>query len=109
MTNGLRCSRLSPLLLCLSRMRRLRRLCVMASLQLEGGEFYSATLRAILHRDYGVTVGAYSYGPCTSPGAFPPGVIVGRYVSVGPGVRVFLRNHPTDRFSLHPFFFNHNL
>jgi virginiamycin A acetyltransferase len=34
---------------------------------------------------------------------------VGRYVSMAPGVRVFLRNHPLERLSLHPFFYNHQL
>ena len=91
------------------RARYLRRLCVALLLRLEGGEFYSGTLRLILERNHGVHVGAFSYGPCTIPGAFPRGVIVGRYVSVGPGVQVFLRNHPLDRFSMHPFFYNHKL
>jgi acetyltransferase-like isoleucine patch superfamily enzyme len=40
------------------------------------------------------------------PGEFPPGVTIGRYVSVGPGVRVFRRNHPMDRLSMHPYFYN---
>jgi acetyltransferase-like isoleucine patch superfamily enzyme len=40
------------------------------------------------------------------PGAWPRGVTVGRYVSVGSGVLVFVRNHPLDRLSLHPFFYN---
>jgi acetyltransferase-like isoleucine patch superfamily enzyme len=48
----------------------------------------------------------YSYGECFTPGAFPPGTIVGRYVSVADGVRAFSRNHPMRRLSLHPFFYN---
>lgn len=51
----------------------------------------------------------YSYGPCLVPGGFPPGVKVGRYVSVASGVQVLLRNHPMDRLSTHPFFFNQKL
>jgi acetyltransferase-like isoleucine patch superfamily enzyme len=36
-------------------------------------------------------------------------VSVGRYVSVAHGVRFFLRNHPMDRLSTHPYFFNRRL
>ncbi len=42
-------------------------------------------------------------------GSWTKGVIVGRYVSVGPGVRVFLRKHTLDWLSMHPFFYNHEL
>jgi hypothetical protein len=38
--------------------------------------------------------------------SFPAGVTVGRYVSVAAGVRIALRNHPLDRISTHPFFYN---
>ena len=80
--------------------------CVSLALRLEGGSCFSATLRRILIAYHGVEVGAYSYGECIIPGAFPPGVTVGRYVSVASGVRVFLRNHPYERLSMHPFFYN---
>jgi acetyltransferase-like isoleucine patch superfamily enzyme len=43
------------------------------------------------------------------PGSWPHGVKVGRYVQVASGVRILLRNHPLDRLSLHPFFFNSQL
>jgi acetyltransferase-like isoleucine patch superfamily enzyme len=78
-------------------------------MRLEKGDFYSATLREILMKYHDVQVGAYSYGECTIPGSFPPGVTVGRYVSVASGVRILLRNHPLDWLSTHPFFFNSNL
>ena len=74
--------------------------------RLEAGEFYSYTLRKILCRCHGVSVGAYSYGMCLVPGVIPAGVTFGRYCSVGHGLRVFLRNHPYDRLSMHPFFYN---
>ena len=92
-----------------SRSPRFRGMCMTLALRLEGGEFYSATVRRILESCHGVRVGAYSYGACMVPGAFQPGVTVGRYVSVGPDVRVFLRDHPLDRLSIHPFFFNIHL
>ena len=53
-----------------------------------------------------VHVGSYSYGECMKPGVFPPTVSVGRYVSVGPGVRVYTQNHPLDRLSTHPLFYD---
>ena len=88
---------------------RLHRTCLNLALRWEGGEFYSATARKIFQEYHGVSIGAYSYGACFVPGAFDRNVRIGRYVSVGPGVRVFLRNHPLDRLSLHPFFYNSKL
>jgi acetyltransferase-like isoleucine patch superfamily enzyme len=78
-------------------------------MRLEGGEFYSATLRRILQDYHGVRVGAYSYGECMIPSAFPAGVTIGRYVSIASGVRILLRNHPLNWLSTHPFFFNSQL
>jgi virginiamycin A acetyltransferase len=76
------------------------------ALRLEGGPFRSATARELLRRRYGVEVGAYSYGACLRPGAFPPGVTVGRYVSMANEVAVFRRNHPVERLSMHPYFYS---
>lgn len=109
MTGELRSCAMSEALLRAYRVPALRRAAVAVALRREGGEFRSATLRAILLRYHGVRVGAYSYGPCMVPGALPEGVTVGRYVSMAAGVRVFRRNHPLERFSQHPFFFNHDL
>lgn len=105
----LRRSQLAPLLLGAYRHRVLRKLSLFLIRHLEGGEFYSSTLRKILEHYHGVSVGAYSYGECMIPGVFPAGVTVGRYVSIASGVRVFLRNHPLDRLSMHPFFYNSRL
>jgi acetyltransferase-like isoleucine patch superfamily enzyme len=73
--------------------------------RLEGGEMRSASLRWIMQRCHGVEVGEYSYG-CFDPVRFPRGTRVGRYASVGPGVAAYRRNHPLDRLSLHPCFYN---
>jgi acetyltransferase-like isoleucine patch superfamily enzyme len=73
---------------------------------MEGGPFRSATARRLLAERWGVTVGAYAYGACLRPGQLPPGVTVGRYVSMANEVAVFRRNHPTDRLSMHPAFYN---
>ncbi|MEM6315025.1 MAG: antibiotic acetyltransferase, partial [Planctomycetota bacterium] len=50
-----------------------------------------------------------SYGACFEPGAWPPGVVVGRYTSVAQGVRVFNQNHPLGWLSTHPFFYDPRL
>lgn len=75
--------------------------------RLEGGEMLSSSLRQVMHRLHGVEVGLHSYG-CFDPARFA-NCTIGRYVSIGPGVRVFRRNHPTDRISLHPYFYNTRL
>lgn len=104
--------RRSPAAQCFSALYRfspLRRYCARAILLLENGPFFSESIRRVLWRYHGVAVGAYSYGECLNGGAFPRGVVVGRYVSMASGVRVFLRDHPMDRLSTHPFFFNREL
>jgi len=105
----LRRSKLSSTIVSAYRWKHLRRWCLAAVHRFEGGDFYSQSLRIILEKYHGVIAGAYSYGEGLIPGAFPAGVIIGRYVSIAPGVRVFLRNHPTDRLSTHPFFYNSRL
>jgi hypothetical protein len=83
----------------------LRRLLVRLISRLEGGEMRSSTLRIIMSRCHGVQVSAHSYG-CFDPLRFPPGTSIGRYASVGRGVVAYRRNHPLDRLSLHPYFYN---
>jgi virginiamycin A acetyltransferase len=109
MSAELQRSALSPLLLSAYRREPLRRFVVKYCYKFEGGDFYSATLRDILERFHGVTAGAYSYGEGLIPGAFPAGVNIGRYVSIAAGVLILLRNHPLNRLSTHPFFFNRHL
>ena len=91
------------------RTKFLRRASLKLVTDIEGGRFYSRTLRAILHRYYGVKVGDYSYGPCLIPGEWPRGISVGRYTSIADGVKVFRRNHPAERVAMHPFFYNAKL
>ena len=76
------------------------------ALSLEGGHFFSITARKIMLERYGVSIGEYSYGACFEPGIFGPGTTVGRYVSISPRIRIIQANHPIDRLSTHPFFFN---
>jgi virginiamycin A acetyltransferase len=54
----------------------------------------------------GVRIGAFSYGGCFTPGVVPNGVVIGRYVSMAHGIRIFRRDRFLDWLSLHPFFFN---
>lgn len=99
-------SRLARTLMPLYRVRRLRKLVLRVCRRLEGGPFFSSTLRQILARFHDVEVGAYSYGDVLKPGLLPPGSRVGRYVSSAEGLLVLRRNHPIDRLSQHPFFYN---
>jgi virginiamycin A acetyltransferase len=75
---------------------------------LEGGQMRSSSLRLLMAGVHGVEVGAHSYG-CFDPVRFPPGISIGRYVSVGPNVAAYRRNHPMDRLSLHPYFYRPEL
>lgn len=72
----------------------------------EGGEVCSPTLRVLLEEHCGVHVGMYSYGVCLTPGGLPPGTWVGNYCSLADGLAILRRNHPFDRISQHPLFFN---
>ncbi len=107
--NELRASVIGSLLVKAYRWQALRRYCILFCHKFEGGDFYSATLREILEKYHGVTAGAYSYGEGLIPASFPPGVTIGRYVSIATGAQILIRNHPLNFLSLHPFFFNHNL
>lgn len=78
-------------------------------MRLEGGQFFSRTARMIIQKYYSVEVGDYSYGPCMIPGALPPGTRVGRYCSIAEGLAVHRRNHPIERITQHPFFYNSSL
>ncbi|MDO1480747.1 CatB-related O-acetyltransferase [Rhodococcus ruber] len=77
--------------------------------KLEGGEFYSGTLRQILKDHYGVEVGPYTYGSLLTPGYADRHTRIGSYVSIGPNVRRFGAAHPLDALSMHPFWYNPRL
>ena len=67
---------------------------------------WSLTYRELMQTHYGVEIGMHSYGPCLVPGYLPPGTRVGNYCSLANGLYALRRNHPVDRLSQHPFFFN---
>lgn len=77
--------------------------------RLEGGEFYSTTLRRIFLDYHKVSIGLYTHGNCFAVYAFDQHTTVGRYCSIAHGVRVMNRNHPMDFRSTHAFFFNPEL
>lgn len=87
---------------------RLRPLLRRVIAKLEGGEMTSVTQRRVVAKFHGIEAGYHSYG-CFDPQRFGGLLIVGRYVSIGPGVRTFRRNHPLDRPSMHPYFYNTTL
>lgn len=90
----------------LYRLDRSRRAVMRAIVRLEGGRFFSRTLRDLLARYHGVEVGMYSYGPCLEVGAVPRGSRFGSYCSVADGLSIHRRNHPTDTLTQHPLFYN---
>jgi virginiamycin A acetyltransferase len=77
--------------------------------KMEGGEFRSATLRRVLANVHGVAVGAHTYGSLLTPGTCDKMTTIGRYVSIGPGVRRFGASHPLNDATLHPYWYNPNL
>lgn len=77
--------------------------------RLEGGEFYSLTLRAIFNHYHMVNIGLYSHGGCFKVRAFDKHTTVGRYCSIAYGTKGFNRNHPISHKSTHAFFFNTRL
>lgn len=99
-------SRLAPLLRAGYRLRRLRGLITRLCPRLEGGALFSQTLRDLLRRHHGVVVGRYSYGDVLRPGLLPPGTVVGNYCSVGMDLIVRRRDHPIERLSQSPLFYN---
>lgn len=69
-------------------------------------EMESRLLRYLLHKYQGITVGLYSYGPPLRRGQVPSGTVIGRWCSFGRGLVVRRRNHPIERVTQHPYFFN---
>jgi len=92
-----------------SRWRIGRKIFLPILLKVEGGEWYSVSWRRILSLYYGIEIGDYSYGIGSTGIDCPAGTRIGKYVSIGPGVKIYLRNHPLDRVSMHPFFYNEKL
>lgn len=86
--------------------RPLRSRAMHAACRLEGGQMWSETLRVMLRKYFAVEFGRYSYCADSSPADLPPGTVVGNFCSIGAELSVFRRNHPSNRISQHPLFFN---
>lgn len=97
------------LLLRLWRYRRLRNLCSKLLYRMEGPPMVSATHRAILQHYLDVEVGLHSYGDILGFGRLPRGTRVGAWCSVGQELIVRRRDHPAERLTQHPYFYNHKL
>jgi len=65
----------------------------------------SSFLRGLLKKHYELEVGYHSYGFLQAM-QLPRGTKIGRYTSIAEGLKVFRRNHPTDTFSTHPYFYS---
>lgn len=88
---------------------RLDRLFAALAGRWEGGPYQSTTWRELQYRRYGVLVGAYSYGPILSRTCLTRGSVVGNWCSIGRELTVRRRNHPLDRVTQHPMFYNAKL
>jgi virginiamycin A acetyltransferase len=86
--------------------KRLRSIIQDLITKMEGGEYYSVTLRKVFKKYHNIEIGMYSYGGCFSSENIPSGVIIGRYCSFARNVYVFNGNHPLSNRSTHPFFYN---
>ena len=72
----------------------------------EGGEKTFALLRKLTKERYNVIVGMYSYGSCFDKSFNTGGkVIIGRYTSFGSNVKYYGANHPINRASMSPYFY----
>jgi acetyltransferase-like isoleucine patch superfamily enzyme len=90
----------------LYRVGALRKFVLRLALRTEGGQIFSLTLRDILEKYHKVAVDDYSYGSLLVPGQSDAHLAIGKYVSIGPGVRRIGASHPLSAPSLHPFWYN---
>ncbi len=95
----------SKILYNLYKIHKLRSVVIKLLNKLEKGQFYSETLRVIFEDFHEIEVGKYSYG-CFEPVNIRPMTKIGRYCSIGKGVKIFNANHPIRHKSLHPFFYD---
>ena len=77
--------------------------------KIEGGQFYSKTLRKIFKEYRGVDIGMYTHGGCFNEFHFDRHTTIGRYCSIASTAYALNRNHPMEYKSTHAFFFNPSL
>lgn len=89
-----------------TRSSAIRRNVIKVISSLEGGQFFSPTSRALLKEYSGLDIGIGTYGPCFDPANATPGVSIGKYCSIAPGVSMYTRDHPYEHISTCPLFYN---
>jgi len=55
---------------------------------------------------YDIKIGYGTYGGCFTVGNIERGTAFGNYCSIAPGVKIFRANHPLNKFTTHPLFYN---
>lgn len=85
---------------------RVRGLIIKIVRRIEGGDFYSDTLRRIFKHYHRIEVGMYTHGGCFNSRYVDEMTTIGRYSSISKNIRIFNRNHPMEFKSTHGFFFN---
>jgi amino acid adenylation domain-containing protein len=86
----------------------LRALASRLILKLEGGQWYSLTLRRLYKAIHNMDIGHYS-SSCFSVGNFKPGTTFGRYCDVTSTARFETANHPANTISTHGVFYHKGL
>lgn len=76
--------------------------------KLLSNQFESQELREIYSRDFGVSIGLYSYG-CFDSSRIPRGTTIGRYCSFAGSAVILNANHGMSFLALHPYLYNTNL
>lgn len=84
--------------------RRIRNFVLNCVKHLEGGEFYSKTLRRIFRDYHRVDIGMYTHGGCFEPFHVNPCTSIGRYCSIARTAWMINRDHPVGFKSSHAFF-----
>ncbi|WP_432472307.1 CatB-related O-acetyltransferase [Amphritea sp. HPY] len=99
---------MNKILLRLCKYSLIRRCLIKCLVRNAVSEMYSVLYRAVYKEYFEIDIGMYSYG-LISMKTLPRGLVVGRYVSIADGVKIFRRNHPVDTLTQHPFFYNSQL
>lgn len=86
--------------------RKIKGLIIKIIYKIEGGEFYSKTLRKIFKEYWGVDIGMYTHGGCFNIWQFDRKTTIGKYCSIARTAYGINRNHPMECKSTHAFFFN---
>ena len=71
-------------------------------------QFESNLLRKIFKTNFNIEVGMYSYG-CFNNQHIPNNTKIGNYCSIGPDIKIFNANHPSEYVLLHPYLYNTSL